>query len=65
MFQVRTTISHGRRRRHLAVTPGKNGWYLQWALPTVAGYRYDQPIAGPFKTKREARDGKRWMAETA
>lgn len=49
-----TRIGVGGRRRHLAVTWGKSGWFLQWANPTLHGFSFEKPIAGPFKTRREA-----------
>ena len=59
MIRTITTISYGRRRRHIAVTHARAGWVLQVAHPTEHGYRFDEPCAGPFQTKKEALAEKR------
>lgn len=63
MFRIRTSVSYGGRRRYLAVTRGKDGWYLQWGDPTPYGHTFEKPCAGPFETKREAREVKRMGIE--
>ena len=61
MMRTVSSISFGGRRRHVVVTWNhkQRGWFLQAAHPTVAGYRFDPPHAGPFATKKAAQEAKR------
>jgi len=69
-MRTRVSVSYGKRRTHLAVLwcggegtafdAPPRGWCLQWAHPTPHGYRYDDPIAAGFTTKKRAEEWKRW-----
>ena len=61
IYTIKSSVSFGGRREHLAVFHGRSGWCLQPAHPTQHGYRYDPPIAEGIETKRDALKVRRWF----
>lgn len=64
-FRVTVSRSTGRGpQRGLEVFPCKGGWHIQPWTRTEHGRRYDDPIAGPFKTKKEANAARKTLLES-